>query len=83
MDSDLEAEQRWLDIVNQNLVDMQNRTASALASSDRAVRAENTVDARVAHWHMQRRKQSLALASGPIAFGKIQEEDESIWYVGG
>ena len=80
--SDLESEQRWLDAANQHLQAMQVRTASALAASDRAVREENTADARVAQWHMQRREQSLLAAAGPIAFGKIQEEDESTWYVG-
>lgn len=84
----LELEQVWLDQAHQHLLHMQKRTAQAVEASNRAVDVENTADARVAQWHMQRRKESLSLGAGPLSFGKIEEEaygasgEGDIWYVG-
>ncbi|MDH4365445.1 MAG: hypothetical protein OEY70_15325, partial [Acidimicrobiia bacterium] len=51
----LAAEQRWLDEAYAHLVAMAARTAQARAVTDRAVVQENTVDARIARFHLQRR----------------------------
>lgn len=84
---DLASEQAWLDGAGQHLERMQSRTAKALAASDRAVDQENSADAKVAQWHMRRRQEGLSAGSGPLTFGKIEEEGlgldpGDVWYVG-
>ncbi len=81
-DEALAREQGWLDKAHEFLEAMQQRTALAVAASDRAVTQENTADARVAQWHLRRREAGLVGGAGPIAFGKIIEETDETWYVG-
>ena len=81
-DESLAREQEWLNKAHQFLEAMQRRTSLAVAASDRAVTQENTADARVAQWHLRRREAGLVGGAGPIAFGKIIEATDEIWYVG-
>ena len=61
---------------------MAARASQARAVSDRAVAQENTVDARIARFHLQRREAALRDVGGPLAFGRIRTEDAEQWYVG-
>ncbi len=79
---DQAAEQAWLDQAYRHLQQMQERTTSARQVSDRAVRDENTVDARVAQYHLRRREEALHGGSGPLCFGRIDTDDRQRWYVG-
>ncbi|MEZ5343736.1 MAG: hypothetical protein R2706_20570 [Acidimicrobiales bacterium] len=82
IDRDLAAEQRYLDQAMTYLGLMQARTAVVKAASDRAVREENTVDARIAQWHLKQRQEALVVSGGPLCFGRIDDEDRDRWYVG-
>ncbi len=61
---------------------------SAREATDRAVRDEKTVDARIAQWHLRKREAELGAGSGPLTFGRIDEEPlrpgaaGDRWYVG-
>lgn len=79
---DLGAEQRWLDQAYHHLEGMQARTLEARQAGDRAVRDENTIDARVAQYHLRRREAALVEATGPLCFGRIDTDDGDRWYVG-
>lgn len=79
---ELSAEQAWLDQAYAHLEQMQHRTTKARQVSDRAVRDENTVDARVAQYHLKRREEALHGGSGPLCFGRIDTDDQQRWYVG-
>ena len=86
-DEQLLAEQRLLDWAHECLEAMQGRAEVARAVSDRAVRDENTVDARIAQWHLRKRERDLQVGSGPLCFGRIEEEGYGakagdLWYVG-
>ncbi len=66
---------------------MSSRTSQALEASDRAVRDENTADARVAQWHLRKRERDLEAGAGPLCFGRIDGEPfrgnpGERWYVG-
>lgn len=83
----LQAEQQMLDRAHDCLEAMQGRTEAAREVSDRAVRDENTVDARIAQWHLRKRESDLQAGSGPLCFGRIEEEGYGptagdVWYVG-
>ncbi len=85
--ADLKDEQSWLDHAHRCLAEMVARTSAAREASDRAVRDENTADARVAQWHMKKRERELEAGAGPICFGRIDEEPSRgepgpRWYVG-
>lgn len=80
--AELQAEQSYLDNASSLLTQMQERTAVVKAASDRAVREENTVDARIAQWHLLQRQNALAAGSGPLCFGRIDDEEGDRWYVG-
>lgn len=86
-EGELEAEQAWLDHAQRCLDGMADRTTAAREASDRAVRDENTADARVAQWHLKKRERDLAAGAGPLCFGRIDEEPfrgqaGPRWYVG-
>jgi len=81
-DAELAAEQRWLDRAYGHLAAMAARAAEVRAVTDRAVAQENTVDARIARFHLQRREDALRDVGGPLAFGRIRTEDDEQWYVG-
>ena len=78
----LEQEQTYLDRAYECLEAMQKRAADIMAITDKAVRDENTVDARIARFHMGRRRQALAEGSGPLCFGRIDTDDGEQFYVG-
>lgn len=80
--SELELEQNYLDRAHDCLAAMQKKADEIAAITDRAVRDENTVDARIARFHMGRRQQALAQGSGPLCFGRIDTEDNERFYVG-
>ncbi len=79
---ELAAEQAWLDGAYRHLDAMLRRTEQARAASDRAVRDENTIDARVAQYHLKRREEALLNNKGPLCFGRIDTDDDERWYVG-
>ncbi len=79
---DLEGEQRWLDRAHDHLAAMQRRAAALAEVGARAVRQENTVEARITQFHLQRREAALAEAAGPLCFGRIDTEDGDRWYIG-
>ncbi len=81
-EAELAAEQRWLDGAYAHLATMAERATQARAVTDRAVAQENTVDARIARFHLQRREAALRDVGGPLAFGRIRTEDAEQWYVG-
>ncbi|MEM9656470.1 MAG: hypothetical protein AAGA65_30620, partial [Actinomycetota bacterium] len=79
---DLAAEQAWLDTAHEHLEAMRDRARRTREVGDRAVRDENTVDARVTQFHLKRREEALHTGSGPLCFGRIDTEDNEQWYVG-
>ncbi|MEM8926488.1 MAG: AAA family ATPase, partial [Actinomycetota bacterium] len=79
---ELSAEQAWLDEAYAHLEVMRRRADEVLAVGERAVRDENTVDARVTRFHLERRRQALAEDRGPLCFGRIDTDDHDRWYVG-
>ncbi len=86
-EGELEAEQAWLDHAQECLDAMADRATAAREATDRAVRDENTADARVAQWHLKKRERDLAVGAGPLCFGRIDEEPSRgqsgpRWYVG-
>jgi DNA helicase IV len=78
----LDAEQEWLDRAYRHLEAMQTRAQAVLQVGDRAVRDENTVDARIARFHLSRREAALRSGGGPLCFGRIDTDDRERWYVG-
>ncbi|MEZ5228074.1 MAG: hypothetical protein R2710_15800 [Acidimicrobiales bacterium] len=64
------------------------RARAAREVTDRAVRDENTADARIAQWHLRKREAELSAGSGPLSFGRIDEEPVRVgspgdhWYIG-
>ncbi|MCP3991068.1 MAG: AAA family ATPase [Actinomycetia bacterium] len=81
-DLTLDDEQQWLDEAYGHLTTMQRRAAEVRAISDRAVRDEDTVDARIAQYHLNRREVALREGSGPLCFGRIDTDDRNRWYIG-
>ncbi len=79
---ELADEQAWLDRAHGHLRDMQDRARKVRQAGDRAVRDENTVDARVAQYHLKRREEALTGGSGPLCFGRIDTDDRERWYIG-
>ncbi|MGH1492518.1 MAG: HelD family protein [Acidimicrobiales bacterium] len=79
---ELAAEQAWLDQAHAHLEGMQERTRQVREAGDRAVRDENTMDAKVAQYHLKRREEALAGGKGPLCFGRIDTDDDERWYVG-
>ncbi len=80
--AELAAEQAWLDQAHRHLEAMQQRSVRAREIGDRAVRDEDTVDARVARFHLKRREEALHGGRGPLCFGRIDTDDGDRWYVG-
>ncbi len=74
-------EQARLDQAHAHLEAMQARADDTRAAADRAVRDENTVDARIAQWHMQKRQVALRERSGPLCFGRIDDGSDH-WHIG-
>ncbi|MEM7273918.1 MAG: ATP-binding domain-containing protein [Actinomycetota bacterium] len=79
---DLPAEQAWLDAAHRHLQAMQRRVTATREASDRAVRDENTVDAKVAQYHLRRREEDLHRATGPLCFGRIDTDEAERHYIG-
>ncbi len=79
---ELTVEQTHLDHAYACLAAMQERAADVRAIGDRAVRDENTVEARIAQFHLARREAALAEGRGPLCFGRIDTDDGDRWYVG-
>lgn len=79
---DLADEQAHLDFAARCLIEMQERSTKARAIADRSVIDENTADARVAQFHLQRREAALRATSGLMCFGRIDTEHAERFYVG-
>lgn len=80
--AEIEREQWRLDHAYECLTAMQARAAEVRRISDRAVADEDTVDARIAQYHLVRREAALREGSGPLCFGRIDTELGERWYVG-
>lgn len=81
-DDEVAAEQSWLDQAHEHLQAMQARTGNIREVSDRMVRDDDSVDARIAQFHLRRREAALRLGRGPLCFGRIDTDDGDQWYVG-
>ncbi len=79
---DLQAEQAYLDGAYRYLDDMRRKTEETVAVSARIVESDNTVDAKVAKYHLDRRLEALSDSSAPLCFGRIDTEEREQWYVG-
>ena len=79
---ELTTEQAWLDDAYRHLEEMQTRVRAVREAGDRAVRDENTMDARVAQFHLRRREEDLRAGGGPLCFGRIDTDDDQRFYVG-
>ncbi len=70
------------------LAQMKRHTEQVQEIAARAVRDENTVDARVAEAKLRQRRAALEAGTGPLCFGRIDEEQHRVgqpgarWYVG-
>ena len=82
LDRELASEQQLLDHAHDCLEIMQRRARDVRKMGDRAVRDEDTVDAKIAQFHLRRREAALHQGSGPLCFGRIDTEDKERWYVG-
>ena len=80
--NEVRAEQEQLDHAERCLAAMQGRAAKMIKISDRMVRDEDTVDAKVARFHLGRREASLSETKGPLCFGRIDTDERQTWYVG-
>jgi len=81
-DPDIANEQRVLDYAYECLGTMQQRARDVRQMGDRAVRDEDTVDAKIAQFHLRRREAALQQGTGPLCFGRIDTDDDERWYVG-
>ncbi len=83
---DLATEQAYLDAARVALDEMAARAEATLEFGERAVREENTVEARIARAHLKDRTASLNLGDSTLCFGRIDEDpllaDGDTWYVG-
>ncbi len=83
---DLEAEQAYLTAARAALGAMTVKADAALEFGERAVREENTAEARIVRTHLRDRSESLGVGDGVLCFGRIDEDpalaDGDTWYVG-
>ena len=79
---ELAAEQAVLDRAHRCLATMQRRASDVLAIGERVVAEEDSADARVVRFHLERRASALAEDRGPLCFGRIDTEGGERWYVG-
>ncbi len=83
---DFEIEQAYLHAARRSLESMQQRAEETLEFGERAVREENTAEARIARAHLADRAASLELGAATLCFGRIDEDplvsDGDCWYVG-
>jgi DNA helicase IV len=61
---------------------MRSRADATLAIGERSVRDEDTVDAHVTRYHLERRAQALRADGGPLCFGRIDSDDGQRWHIG-
>jgi len=80
LDPECHAEQSYLDHAYDCLEEMSVRTGSAVA--DAAQRSAGDWDATVAHIHLSRRLRSINSDSGPLCFGRIDEDRGRAWHIG-
>jgi DNA helicase IV len=78
----LTAEQAHLDRAYECLAAMRSRADATLAIGERSVRDEDTVDAHVTRYHLERRAQALRADGGPLCFGRIDGDDGQQWHIG-
>ena len=79
---ELAAEQAWLDRAHDHLAAMRQRATRVREASDRIVRDEDSVDAKVARYHLKRREDDLHREGGPLCFGRIDTDEAERWYIG-
>ncbi len=79
---DLVSEQAVLDRAHRFLENMQDRARAAKTIGDRVVQDEDSADARVVQYHLERRQESLHSGHGPLCFGRIDNDSGERWYVG-
>ena len=79
---DLAAEQRHLDHAYACLAAMRDHAARTLAVGEEAARAEQTPDAMIVQWHLERRLAALADTPAALCFGRLDEEVGEHFYIG-
>jgi len=79
---DLQSEQAVLDYAHECLAAMRVRAEEMVQIGARAVRDEDSVDAHVTKYHLDRRIDALKKGTGPLCFGRIDTDDSLRWYVG-
>ena len=79
---DLAAEQRHLDHAYACLAAMREHAARTLAVGEEAARAEQTPDAMIVQWHLERRLAALADTPAALCFGRLDEEVGEHFYIG-
>ncbi len=77
---DLAAEQRYLDRALDHLAVMRARVSGLVDGL--AVDARSDVDAATARHQLQGYRSALDIGTGPLCFGRIDEETGERWYVG-
>lgn len=88
IDAEFARDAEHIALAEQALSAMKRHTDEVAAVAARAVRDENTVDARVAEAKLRQRRADLEAGSGPLCFGRIDEEparagtEAPTWYVG-
>ena len=79
---DLAAEQRHLDHAYACLAAMREHATRTLAVGEAAARAEQTPDALIVQWHLERRLATLADTPAALCFGRLDEEVGEHFYIG-
>ena len=79
---DLAAEQRHLDHAYACLAAMREHAARTLAVGETAARVEQTPDAMIVQWHLERRLATLADTPAALCFGRLDEEVGEHFYIG-
>ena len=79
---DLAAEQRHLDHAYACLAAMREHAARTLAVGETAARVEQTPDAMIVQWHLERRLATLADTPAALCFGRLDEEVGDHFYIG-
>ena len=79
---DLAAEQRHLDHAYACLAAMRERAARTLEVGEAAARIDQTPDAMIVRWHLERRLAALADTPAALCFGRLDEDLGEHFYVG-
>jgi len=79
---ELAAEQAYLDCAYECLAAMRARTATNEQRQATVAREEQSVDAAVVHWHLQKRLAALNETPAALCFGRLDHDDGAVHYIG-